>query len=253
MKQFVNWRVSGTIILVLAAALVILLGSITVVASPAADQEASAPSRTISVSGVGEASGVPDTASIQLGVDVQNPDPAQALADANSTIQQVEDVLQSSGIDPQAIQTASFQMWAQQDTTSQNGSSATGSQATDQQIYHVQDILNVTTSLDQAGSILDAAVAAGANNIGGLSFTLSDPAPLLQQARGQAIADAQQRAEQIAQLMGVTLGGPVSVSENVNNNPAPIRSLATAAAMTPVNGGQLSVTVNVDVSYAINS
>ena len=42
MKRFVNWRVSGTIILVLAAALVILLGSITVVASPANDQEASA-------------------------------------------------------------------------------------------------------------------------------------------------------------------------------------------------------------------
>ena len=251
MKRFVNWRVSGTIILVLAAALVILLGSITVVASPANDQEAS--SRTISVSGVGEVSGVPDTASIQLGVDVQNPDPAQALADASSTIQQVEDVLHSSGIDPQAIQTASFQMWAQQDTTSQNGGSSTGSQSTGQQTYHVQDILNVTTSIDQAGSLLDEAVTAGANNIGGLSFTLSDPAPLLQQARAQAIADAQQRAEQIAQLMGVTLGGPVSVSESVNNNPAPIHSLATAAAMTPVNGGQLSVTVNIDVSYAINS
>lgn len=243
MKRLMNWRTSGTIILVLVAALLILLGSITVAARPAVDQEPTA--RTITVSGVGQASGTPDVATIQLGVDTQNTDPTQALDDANNTIQQVQDALISNGVSQQDIQTASFNMW--QDTSSSQNSS-TPSQPT----YHVQDILRIKTQVDQAGSIISAAVGAGANNINSLSFNLSDPTALIQQARTQAITDAQNRAEQIAQLMGVTLGGPVTVTES-DNTPSPVQPLTAAAAMTPVSGGQLSVTVNVNVSYAIGS
>jgi len=246
MKRIISWRVSGIIVLALVAALVILLGSVTVAAHPSTDQEASP--QTLTVSGVGEASGVPDIATIQLGVEVQNPDPAQALSEANSAIQQVENALQSNGVSQDHIQTANFNMWSSQDNSTSQGSNATS-----QTSYHVQDILSVTTTIDQAGNLIDAAVAAGANNINGLSFGLADPATLIQQARAQAVTDAQMRAEEIAQMMGVTLGKPVSINENVDNNPGSVHPLAMNTASTPVSAGQLSVTVNIDVSYAISS
>jgi uncharacterized protein YggE len=243
MKQLLKGRMSGLVLVVLGAALVILLGTITVAARPATEQDSA--SRTITVSGVGSASGTPDTATIQLGVDVQNADPAQALSEANSTIQQVEDALHNNGIDQEAIQTASFSMWSQDNASQQAGSTA------NQTTYHVQDILRITANINQAGSVVDEAVAAGANSINGISFDLADPTPLVQQARALAVTNAQQRAEDIARMMGITLGGPVSVTETVGNNPGPVQPLMANAA-TPVNPGQLSVTVHIDVSYAIN-
>jgi uncharacterized protein YggE len=67
--------------------------------------------------------------------------------------------------------------------------------------------------LSKTGELLQEALEAGANNVGGISFSVADPKALQQKARDQAIADAQAKAEQLAAGLGAQLGPLRQVSE----------------------------------------
>jgi uncharacterized protein YggE len=97
-------------------------------------------------------------------------------------------------------------------------------------------------------------VAAGANNVYGVNFSVDDPTKLQGVARANAIADAKARAQDLAGLTGVTLGDVISVSE-VIGGPTPVFAAAVGArslaAPVPIQPGELEVTMNVQVTYAI--
>ena len=87
---------------------------------------------------------------------------------------------------------------------------------------------------------LDALVAAGANQINGMNFSIHDPAALLAEARAEAVADARAKAETYAKAAGVTLGPILSISENGNGGPRPMVFAApmAKAASVPVALGR---------------
>jgi uncharacterized protein YggE len=100
--------------------------------------------------------------------------------------------------------------------------------------------------------VIDTLVAAGANDIGGINFTVSQASKLLDEAREQAIADARRKAEIYAKTAGVTLGAPLSISEEGNAAPVPYRKMAAGmAASAPVAQGEETLQVTVSVSWAI--
>ena len=106
------------------------------------------------------------------------------------------------------------------------------------------------------GEIVDAAVDAGATNIGGISFRVEDPGALEVQARDAAMADAKATADQLANAAGVSITGVVSIVETVNQPPMPMYYAEDAAAgarmaATPVLAGNVDVTVAVSVVYSI--
>jgi uncharacterized protein YggE len=121
--------------------------------------------------------------------------------------------------------------------------------------YTVINMVDVKiTDIDKLGAIIDAAVKAGANNVGGVQFSVENMDALVQQAREQAMADAKSKAEQLAKLGGVTLGAPVSISEGTSMPPQPMAardamSVASGAAAAPIQAGQNEITVSVTVSY----
>ncbi|WP_437940469.1 SIMPL domain-containing protein [Sorangium sp. So ce341] len=125
--------------------------------------------------------------------------------------------------------------------------------------YQVSNTVTVVIrNLDQVGPVLDAVVAAGANNVWGVSFGLDKTEPLEAQAREKAIADARARAEALAKLQGVSLGGVVAISEIVDSGPrgpmyAPRLAAATmsADAATPVAPGEVQFGTQVKVIYAL--
>ncbi|WP_437602083.1 SIMPL domain-containing protein [Sorangium sp. So ce590] len=124
--------------------------------------------------------------------------------------------------------------------------------------YQVSNtVMVVVRNLDQVGAVLDAAVAAGANNVWGISFGLDKTDPLEAQAREKAIADARARAEALARLQGVSLGRVVAISEIVDQGPihAPRLAAASYAADmgTPVSPGEVSFGTQVKVVYAIEN
>jgi len=201
---------------------------------------------SITVSGDGSVLATPDTAHVTLGVQIQNAQLATAQSQATDNMNAVIAALKQSGISDQNIKTVSYTIYANQDPSKGTGE-VTG--------YTVTNLVDVKIKqLDKVGSIIDAAVSAGANNVGGIQFSVENIDALIQQARQQAMDDAHKKAQQLAQLGGVTLGMPISISEGTSNPPQPFNvdngMAATAASgSVPIQTGQNEVTVNVTVSY----
>jgi len=108
--------------------------------------------------------------------------------------------------------------------------------------------------LDDAGKILTAATSAGANQMYGLRFEIEDPAPLLEEARKRAVADARARAERLAQFAGVRLGPAVSIVETDSGSvpgPMPMFAMRSKAADAPIERGELTVSTSVQVVYEL--
>jgi hypothetical protein len=101
--------------------------------------------------------------------------------------------------------------------------------------------------------VIDTLVGAGANDIGNIAFEVSQASKLLDDAREKAVADARRKAEIYAKAAGVTLGGPLSISEEGAPQPLFRAKMAApmAAAPTPIAQGEETLSVSVSVSWAI--
>ena len=113
------------------------------------------------------------------------------------------------------------------------------------------------TDATQVGVVLSASVDAGANNIYGVSYAVADQAALEATARDKAMADAKARAAQLAKDAGTTLDGPITISESFNNGPVPFYAArdavaAPSSAPVPVQSGQVSVQIQVSVTYQMH-
>ena len=185
------------------------------------------PVPAITVQGEGVVSAPPDTAILQIGADAQ----AATVADAD-------------------VQTAQFSIQPQYNND--NGhQTLTG--------YTVENLVQIKVrALDSVGKIIDDAVAAGGNNtiVRGISFTIEDTTALAQQARQLAVQDAKAKADQYAAATGVTVGRPISITEESAPPPVAVTAKASLAAPaapapTPVAPGTLDVRVTVTIAYAI--
>ena len=121
--------------------------------------------------------------------------------------------------------------------------------------YTVRTQMRIKTGkLDLAGQIISKGVDAGANDIGNISFEVTQASKLLDDAREQAVADARRKAEIYARATGVTLGAPLSVSEG--GAPVPLfktrmAERMAAAPQAAVAPGEETLSVTVNVSWAI--
>lgn len=207
--------------------------------------------RGITVVGVGKASGTPDVANISVGVETQADTVQQAVADNKAKMTQLLDALKTLGVADRDIQTSNYSVYTErQPVPSPEGKGAAGPMT-----YHVNNQVNVIVrDVNKLGDVLDKTVAAGANNIYGISFSVDDTTKLQGDARAKAIADAKARAGSLAQLAGVTLGEVVSVSEVLGSS-FPMYDTPRAAVGlgggAPVQPGELEVSMSVQVTFAI--
>lgn len=205
--------------------------------------------RSLSVSGTGTVSMAPDIAYIYIGVHTENPDIAQAVASNNTQAQAVVAALRNSGVDAKDIQTSNFSVYSSQKPDPVKG----GYNGYD---YTVDNTVYVTVrDLTTLGSLLRAAVAAGANTINSISFDVSDKTAALVQARQKAMDNASDLAGELAQTAGVKLGEIQSVSYS-DYYPSYYYGMggggATAPnASVPIQPGQQEITVTVSVTYRI--
>ena len=239
-------RISFLLILILLAAFAVsACGPTTIVANPGPTQ------RTMVVNGTGTVNLTPDIAYINLGVHTEKPTAGDAVAENNSQTQMVIDTIKNAGVDPKDIQTSNFSIYPSSQFDPQ----------TNQKIattYSVDNTVNVTVrKLSSLGDLLDAVVKVGANNVNNVQFDVADKTQALNQARAQAVKDAQNQAQELATEAGLTLG-PVQNISFVNNIPLPMMDTfgkggggVAAAASVPVQSGQLTLSVNVDITYEI--
>jgi uncharacterized protein YggE len=247
-KQF---PLNGKWAAIVGVIMVIALVFVSAVSGTVGAQD-SVPSRVITVSGSGDAYGSPDVAYVNLGVDVSDADIGKALDSANSTMAAITAAISDVGVDAKDIQTVNYSVYPEDKYDPQTG------QSTGERVYHVQTAVNVTVrDITKIGVVMQAGLNAGANTVNGLSFGIADMSSLEHDARIKAVDDARNRAQQLADAFGVKLGDVISVSESFGSVPvqtfARANALAVAASAPQISTGQLSVNVQVSVTFAIGS
>ena len=211
--------------------------------------------RTISVSGSGTVYGEPDVALLELGVDITDEDLNAASTEANETMRRMMEALLGAGVAEEDIRTLSFNIWREQPYDPRASSSSEPAAP----VYRVRNVVQVTVrEVERAGEILSRAVDAGANVVDGVQYTFSDTDALERRARELAFGDAQSKAQQLASLAGATLGPVKYASEygGYGGEPYYDRGVAAEAAPmggAPLSGGQLAVTVTVDVVFLFSA
>ncbi len=204
------------------------------------------------VNGKGEVSAVPDVANLVLGVQAQSATVADAQSQAAKAMDGVMAALAGNGVAKKDIQTQYFNV--QQLTKYDNNKQQT--------IVIGYQVTNMVTAkirtLDKAGAIIDAVVKAGGDltRINSISFSVDDPTSYYNDARQKAMADARAKADQMAGLAGIKLGKPTYISESSYLPPTPTPVLRAEAVPAPapqtsISPGEMKISVNVQVVYAI--
>jgi uncharacterized protein YggE len=204
---------------------------------------------SVTVVGVGKATAQPDTAQVQVGVISQAPSAAQALKDNNEAMSKLFRVLEAAGIAKKDVQTSNFSVVPQYKRGPHN------EQLPDIVAYRVANEVRVRVrQLGSLGRVLDEVVAQGANQVQGVSSAVADPAPLLDEARRGAMADAHHRADLYAKAAGVRLGRVLLIQEQTPRLPVPqFFGLARGAGAVPVAPGEQEVQASVTVTYAMGT
>ena len=220
--------------------------SATFLAAPALAQ--TMPPPAISVTGEATVSVAPDQAQIDGGV-TSDAKTAREASDANNAAMgKVLAALKGAGIEEKDYQTSRLSLQPQfaPPKAAERTPGIVSFRASNRVTVKVRDVTKVA-------SVIDVLVGAGANEIGGINFTVTQASKHLDEARAKAIADARRKAEIYAKAAGVTLGEPISISEETGA-PAPMfrgKMAAPMAAGAPVAQGEETLSVSLNVSWAI--
>jgi len=227
-------------------------GGAAVAAAGASDQPEV---RKLSVRGTGRAMGTPDVAYVTLGVESRDVDASAAVSDNTERMQRVMEVLEEFGIDDKDIRTVQFSMWLAQEPEAKPEIREEDGTA---ERFRVLNQVRITLrDLDAVGDLLGAALEAGANSVAGIQFAIEDPEALRERARQEAIANAIAKAEQLAAGFDAAIHRVHSISEFGGGGPempAMVREvygLGAAGGGVPVSGGELTVTVEVQVTFEL--
>jgi uncharacterized protein YggE len=210
--------------------------------------------KTISLSGAGSASAQADQATVNLGVQNTLKSAGDAIGENADIMYAVIEAIKALEISEDDIVTTSYSVYPQYDWTDEGR---------DFKGYTVTNLVQVTVrdegeGLDIVGAVIDAAAGAGANQINGISFELSDAKreELKSNAYKAALSDAEDKAQIIADTLELSITGVQSVTEN---SYVPVRTYgyaeeagadsAMSFAPTPVLSGELAVTVNVHIVF----
>jgi len=228
-----------------------LLATLTGCQKPMAAAEPTPAQRTITISGEGFVNAKPDLAIVMVGVVTQGATAAEALAENSKHMNALFSLIQGLGIDAKDVQTSNLQVqprFAPADPSKPGSDNViAGYDATNEVTVRLRDLAKLGDALDRFISV------AGANNLRGLSFDFSNPDPLVDQARKNAVADATRKAKLYAGAAGVTLGAVQSISESESYRPLDkVGGFARAmAAPVPVAAGESRLSAEVTITYAL--
>jgi uncharacterized protein YggE len=240
MKRFLSLLIAG----------VLLVGALSACTASPVKVTTSPSVPSLNATGEGKVYIAPDIAYINIGVHTEASEVSTAMSDNSAQAQSVSDALQALGVEAKDIQTTNFSIYPI--TSYDNNGQMTGTH------YAVDNSVYVTVrDLAQLGNLLDAVVSSGANTINGISFDIQDKAAATAQARDMAIEDAKAEAAAIAKTAGVSLGDlqSISISENGTINPVyegKGGAMYSSNVEAPVSAGQLMISVNAYLTYAIH-
>ena len=196
---------------------------------------------SVQANGIGKVSVSPDQAQLTAGVVTQGTTAQEAAqqnaTQANAMIAALKSVLGSSG----TVATVSYYISPRYNNAQPPAILG----------YTASNTVQITTNnLNLVGQLIDAANQAGANNISGVSYGLTDEDPVRQQALTKASQQALAHAAAIAGGLGRKAGAVISAEETSAVVPYGV-SAAGAATSTPIETGTVTVTASVTVTVAL--
>ncbi len=199
--------------------------------------------KTITVTGEATTAVMPDQAMIRIGVMSQGKT-AREATDANAKdMNAVIEAIKAAGVEDRDIQTARLSLQPQFEQAKTGGNRLTG--------FRASNDLNVRLrEIERLPGLLDRAVAAGANEISGIDFTVSDYSKRLDDTRAAAIADAGRKAEIFAKAAGLVVGRAITISEEGAPPGRPV-PMMRATAVPPVAPGEQTLRAAVTVTYEL--
>lgn len=205
---------------------------------------------TLAVSGTGKVLVKPDIAVADIAISVEGTTAKVAQDEANKKSKSVVDYLKKAGIKDADIKTSGYNIYPQYDYT--NGRSRIrGYQVTQSLTVKIRD-------MDKANTILDGVVSAGANQVNSLRFEVDQPELLKSEARKKAIDDANKKADELRDQLGVRLGKIVSFSESGDYMPPIIYGIGGGGAVKAESvpapelpAGENEIVVNVTITYQL--
>ena len=229
---------------------ILALATALAVATPLAALAADTPPPTISVTGEASVSVTPDLAEVDGGVTTQAKTAREASDANNKAMAAVLAAVKGAGVAEADIRTSRLSLQPQvapARASTDTPPAIVGYRASNRVTIRVRDMAKVANTIDTL-------LAAGANDIGGVNFMVSNASKWLDEARPKAIADARRKAEIYAKAAGVAIGAPLSIREDSSNGPiAPkmFRAGLAAAAPTPIAAGDETLTLTISVAYEI--
>lgn len=234
----------------LAPASVALGGLLLLSTAPAAGQErARGDERVITVTGQGQVQVVPDTVIVQLGVEQREPTARDAMEKVSRAMQAILERLRRDGIPDRQLRTATIRLNPIYDRPEPTRG------ATRLIGYHASNVLTVTlTDVGRAGPVLDAGMAAGANQVLGIQFRIANDLPPRLAALKAATEEARSKAQTLVESFGVGLGRLESINESAAVSIPHFEAMAVRAAPgapIPVEPGEITVRAEVTARYRI--
>jgi uncharacterized protein len=202
------------------------------------------------VTGEGKSTAVPDVAIVTAGVQAQGNSVKTIQDELNAKMNNITDAIKKLGIDAKDIQTSNYSISPTYDYRNQTPR-ITGYQASSTLTIKIR-------ALDKANSVIDAATAMGATNVGGVTFDVSDKTKAENAARDVAVKEAKTKAQIAARAAGFTLGRVINYSESTGGDMRPVPMFAKTdsavgmgAAPTQIEPGSSEITIDVTLSYEI--
>jgi uncharacterized protein YggE len=223
--------------LLFLSGLFLLAAAVAGVAQPHLGRAADTPpaGRSITVNGTGGVTTVPDRATFSFDADARAATAKAAISQANDAADAVVAALKKAGVAAADLQTSQISLDPQ---TTDDGTRVTG--------YVASSSVTATTGVANAGSLVDAAVDAGATSVSGPSLSRADTDALYADALKQAVADARTKAQALASGSGLTLGTVRTVIEGGSAMPMPLGIAEGAAKIEP---GTQTIEASVTVTF----
>ena len=210
--------------------------------------------RTISVTGTGIVNVEPDIATVSVGVMKTATELADAQDQVSDALAAITKTITDAGIAAKDVVTSDYSVYPIPNYD--DDSNYIGVKG-----YQVSSNLSVTVrEIARVGSLLDAVVKAGANQVWGIAFSVDDPSKPASEARKAAVADARRKADELATAAGAVVTGPISIAETSAPAPkaqeyaAPMAADASGGASrsVPVSTGTTAVEVDVAIVFEID-
>ena len=183
-----------------------------------------------SVSGEGKVTVSPDIALVNVGVTVQGSSVKVVQQELNTKMNAVTAAVKKLGIDSKDLQTSHYNISPTYDY-SESTQRVTG--------YHASSNLTVKVrEIDKANSVVDAASANGANQIGGISFGVDDKTKAEDEARKLAVAEAKKKAQSAAKIAGFALGRIINYQESFGGQIRPMMETFDKSTLPMAGGGE---------------